>query len=95
MHLRGRSITIEVNPGQPDAQVLLNVPVYDFDNQGTQPLPEPVRVDPDDTVRVTCTHDNGLSELIPELQSQEPRYVVWGEGTTDEMCLGILISTPG
>ena len=20
-----------------------------------------------------------------------PRYVVWGDGTTDEMCLGILI----
>jgi hypothetical protein len=94
MHLRGRSIRIEVNPGQPDAKVLLDVPVYDFDNQGTQPLPEPVLVDPDDTVRVTCTHDNGLSELIPELQSQEPRYVVWGEGTTDEMCLGIIISTP-
>jgi hypothetical protein len=24
-----------------------------------------------------------------------PRYVVWGEGTTDEMCLGMLsVATP-
>ena len=22
-----------------------------------------------------------------------PRYVVWGEGTTDEMCLGLLLVT--
>jgi hypothetical protein len=24
-----------------------------------------------------------------------PRYVLWGEGTTDEMCLGILQATRG
>ena len=22
-----------------------------------------------------------------------PRYVVWGDGTTDEMCLGLLTAT--
>jgi hypothetical protein len=24
-----------------------------------------------------------------------PRYVLWGEGTTDEMCLGLLLVAPG
>jgi hypothetical protein len=30
---------------------------------------------------------------VPELQSEQPRYVTWGEGTSDEMCLGIVIYT--
>jgi hypothetical protein len=24
------------------------------------------------------------------LRASEPRYVVWGDGTSDEMCLGIV-----
>jgi hypothetical protein len=34
-----------------------------------------------------------LRRQLPELQHQPPRYVVWGEGTSDEMCLGILTVT--
>ena len=44
--------------------------------------------EPGDTVRVTCRHDASLRD-------GEPRYVVWGEGTTDEMCLGVLQVTRG
>ena len=36
MHLLGRSIKIEVNPGKPDARTLLDIPVWDFDNQGSR-----------------------------------------------------------
>jgi hypothetical protein len=25
------------------------------------------------------------------LRYQPPRYVVWGEGTADEMCLGLVV----
>jgi len=33
---------------------------------------------------------------VPELEDAPERYVVWGEGTTDEMCLGIVMVTqPG
>jgi hypothetical protein len=94
MHLLGRSIKVELNPGTPRAQVLLDVPVYDFDNQGARPLPKPVTVQRGDTYRVTCTHDAALRRQLPELKQLPPRYVVWGEGTSDEMCLGIVIWTP-
>jgi hypothetical protein len=67
--------------------------VWDFDNQRATPLPKPVRVKTGDVLRVTCTHDVGLRRLIPELQKEQPRYVTWGEGTSDEMCLGIVIYT--
>jgi hypothetical protein len=91
MHLLGRSIKVELNPGTGRAKTLLDNRKYDFDDQGARPLAEPVRVRPDDTYRVTCTHDAGLRSRLPELRRLQPRYVVWGEGTSDEMCLGIVI----
>jgi hypothetical protein len=93
MHLLGRSVRITLNPGAPGERVLLDVPSYDFDNQGAVPLAKPVQVKPGETVRVTCTHDAKLRAMIPQLSKQQPRYVVWGEGTSDEMCLGILTVT--
>jgi hypothetical protein len=93
MHLLGRSIRIDLDPGTAQARTLLDVPAYDFDDQGSRPLAQPVTARPGDTVRVTCTHDPELRRLLPALEDEEPRYVVWGEGTTDEMCLGILVVT--
>jgi len=89
MHLLGRSIRIETNPGTPEAKTILDIPVWDFDNQGSKPIP-PVHLDPADTVKVTCRHVQWLRDELPAFEGQEERYVVWGEGTTDEMCLGIL-----
>ena len=48
---------------------------------------------PGDTLRVTCTHDAALRSMVPELADEQPRYVTWGEGTSDEMCLGIVLYT--
>jgi hypothetical protein len=93
MHLLGRSIKIELNPGRPDARTLLDVPVWDFDKQGAIPLTRPAAIEPGDTLRVTCTHDQSLRDLLPAFDNAPERYVVWGEGTTDEMCLGILLVT--
>ena len=89
MHLLGRSIKIEVNPDTPDAQTILDIPIWDFDNQGTKPI-DPVHLDPFDTVRVTCKHVQWLRDVLPAFQGIPDKYVIWGEGTTDEMCLGML-----
>ena len=89
MHLLGRSIKIELNPGTPKAQTLLNIPVWDFDNQGAKPI-KPVHLSPGDQIRVTCRHDQSLRDKLPAFDGQPDRWVLWGEGTTDEMCLGIL-----
>ena len=43
---------------------------------------------------MTCRHAQWLRDADPAFETQrEDRYVVWGEGTTDEMCLGILTVT--
>ncbi|GLW09324.1 hypothetical protein Misp01_44530 [Microtetraspora sp. NBRC 13810] len=93
MHLLGRSIRIELNPGTPRARTLLDVPSYDFDDQSARILDRPARIGPGDTLRVTCTHDAGLRAMLPQLSGTPPRHVVWGEGTSDEMCLGVVIAS--
>jgi hypothetical protein len=93
MHLLGRSISVTLDPGRPGGRTLLDRPVWDFDNQRATPLRTPVRVAPGDTLRVTCTHDARLRGMVPELAGEQPRYVTWGEGTSDEMCLGIVLYT--
>ncbi len=94
MHMLGRSLKVELNPGTPNAKVLLDVPQFDFDNQRMAKLPEPVDVDPGDVLRVTCTHDAGLRKQVAQLSELPPRYVVWGDGTGDEMCIGIMTVSP-
>jgi hypothetical protein len=89
MHLLGREIRIETNPGTPQAKTVLDIPVWDFDDQGARDI-EPVTLNPGDTVKVTCKHVQWLRDQLPSFEGQPDRYIVWGEGTTDEMCLGML-----
>jgi hypothetical protein len=90
MHLLGRSIKVELNAGTSRAKVILDVPAYNFDDQRAVPLPEPVAVKKGDSLKVTCTHDAELRRMVSALKTVEPRYVVWGEGTSDEMCLAVV-----
>jgi len=94
MHLLGREISLVANQGTPREETVLDIDEWDFDNQGARPLPKPIDLDKGDTITVTCTHDAQLRRQLPALAGTEPRYITWGEGTTDEMCLGILTVTP-
>lgn len=90
MHLLGRKLTIVAHPGTPEEQTVLDIPLWDFDDQGSRPV-DPVRLDTGDEVEITCTHSQALRDRLPAFEAQrEDKYVVWGEGTTDEMCLGML-----
>ncbi|GLZ01808.1 monooxygenase [Actinoplanes sp. NBRC 103695] len=95
MHLLGRAIKVELNPGKPDAEMLLDVPDFNFDDQALQVLAQPIKLKAGDLLRTTCTHDAALRRQLPQLKTLPPRYVVWGEGTADEMCLGILTASSG
>jgi hypothetical protein len=95
MHLLGSSIRLELNPGTPRAKVLLDIPRWDFHWQNAYALARPLRAQPGDIVRVTCRHDVSKRRQPGSAVPEKPRYVLWGEGTTDEMCLGILQVTRG
>lgn len=95
MHMLGRSISIDLLRPDGSSRRLLDVKVWNFDDQSAHVLAKPVTVRPGDRLRVTCTHDASLRSKIPSLHALQPRYVVWGEGSSDEMCLGIVSYTTG
>jgi len=93
MHLLGTGMKIVLNPGTPQAQTLLDVTDYNFDYQRSYNLAKPVATVPGDRVQVTCTYDATLRQKLPQLRKLPPRFVTWGDGSSDEMCLAILAST--
>ncbi|HTZ43624.1 MAG TPA: hypothetical protein VMB79_07155 [Jatrophihabitans sp.] len=93
MHLLGRSIRIDLHRADGSTLRLLNIPSWNFDDQRATVLPQPVTINPGDRLTVSCTHDATLRSKLPALAKLPPRYVVWGEGSSDEMCLGILSYT--
>ena len=91
MHLRGRDISVVLDPGTARERTLLHIPAWDFHWQDVYYLRKPVAVGPGDTIRVRCTFDNSkANQPVVGPAQLTPRYVLWGEGTTDEMCLGML-----
>jgi hypothetical protein len=93
MHLLGRGMKIVLNPGKPDQKVLLNVTNYNFDYQRSYNLAHPVVTHTGDTVQVTCTYDPTLRQKLPQLRKLPARFVTWGDGSSDEMCLALLQGT--
>jgi hypothetical protein len=96
MHLRGQDISVVLNPGTPTEQTLLHIPAWVFHWQDVYYLKTPVHIGPGDTVRVRCTFDNSKAgQPVLGTKQLTPRYVLWGEGSTDEMCLAMLsVSIP-
>lgn len=93
MHLLGKSIQIDLLRQNGTSQRLLDIKVWNFDDQRATVLSQPITVRPGDQLKVTCTHDPTLRTKLPALAKLPPRYVVWGEGSSDEMCLGLVSYT--
>ncbi len=89
MHLLGSTFKMVLNPGTPEAKTILNVPNYNFHYQRAYNLKTPVKVMPGDKIQVTCTYDPTLAQELPTLRKLPPHFVTWGDGSSDEMCLGL------
>jgi mono/diheme cytochrome c family protein len=86
MHTRGLDIRVELN-----GKTLLHIPRWNFHWQDAYYLAQPVDANVGDRIRVTCSFDNSkVKQPLVNGKLLKPRYVLWGEGTTDEMCLGLL-----
>src|SRR5262249_9492177 len=91
MDLRGHGFTMALHPGTAKQQTPLHPPPWDFQWQDGHHPPPPDPAGPGGHIRITGTSNN-TSPRAPAVRSKQPapRYVLWGEGTTDEMCLGML-----
>jgi hypothetical protein len=96
MHTRGRDIKLILDPGTPKQRTLLHIPKWSFHWQDAYLLQKPIHLGPGDVLRVQCRFDNTIGAQ-PQVNGVhlQPRYVLWGEGTTDEMCLGLVEYTAG
>jgi hypothetical protein len=94
MHLLGVGMKFVLNPGTATQQTLLDVKDYDFHYQRGYDLAKPVPVGPGDAIGITCTYDPARELQLPILRRVPPHFVTWGDGSTDEMCLGLILMTP-
>lgn len=76
MHELGQQTRVTINPETPDALTVIDIPDWDFHWQGVYTIAQPIPLEAGDVLRLECWWDN----------SDGDRYVVWGEGTADEMC---------
>ena len=82
MHLRGRDISVVLDPGTPKEQTLLHIPAWVFHWQDVYYLKTPVKVTAADTVRVAARFDNskadqpvvGTKQLGPALRRVGRRH---------------------
>jgi hypothetical protein len=93
-HLLGKSSRLEIERADGSSECLLDIPRWDFHWQRSYTFARGKILQPGDKMSITCHWDNSAAAqpLINGAQ-QAPRDVKWGEGTTDEMCLGILYAT--
>jgi hypothetical protein len=90
-HLLGKSSRLEIERADGTNECLLDIPRWDFHWQRAYGFSRSKVMRPGDKLKVTCRWDNSAeNQPIINGQKQLPRAVEWGEGTNDEMCLGIL-----
>jgi mono/diheme cytochrome c family protein len=83
MHKLGTRGEQRIDRADGSQTCLLQLPRWDFDWQQAYSFAEPVRLEPGDSLHLGCEWDNSAGES----------NVNWGEGTGDEMCLGVYYIT--
>ena len=94
MHLLGAAMTITLNAGTPQAKTVLNEPNYNFDYQAAHDTSPWIKIAPGDRLTVSCRYNPRLAQELPVLRQLPPHFVSWGDGSSDEMCLGIVVEVP-
>jgi len=84
MHTLGTRTKMEIQRRSGARECLLDIPRWDFHWQGAYTLRQPKVVNPGDSIGIECHWDNSAPGAV---------NVNWGEGTGDEMCLGLYYMT--
>lgn len=94
-HLHGTHTNLEIVHADGGSQCLLDIPDWDFHWQGSYAFVQPKKVVPGDAFHITCHWDNSEARQPPGPDGRPltPRDINWGEGTTDEMCVGFMYLT--
>lgn len=80
-HLLGSKSRLQIDRADGTKECLLDIPRWDFHWQRSYRFEKTKLLRPGDALRITCHWDNSAPGA---------RDANWGEGTGDEMCLGIM-----
>ena len=96
MHQLGKSGRLWIDRKEGDSDCLLNIPDWDFNWQRGYRLDQPATLSPGDQLGIECSWDNSMAnQPVINGEKKSPEDVDWGEGTGDEMCLGVFYVTRG
>ena len=91
MHLLGERSRLWINRKDGTKTCIVNIDRWDFDWQFSYRLKDKLRFEPGDELALECHWDNSeKNQPVIDGQRLTMRDANWGEGSTDEMCLGIL-----
>ncbi len=88
MHLLGRKMTVTAALPDGSSQRIIDVPDWDFNWQNTYSYKKPLKLPSGTKVSLTATYDNSAAN--PRNPNNPPKLVMWGEQTTNEMCIAFL-----
>jgi mono/diheme cytochrome c family protein len=95
MHTRGASGRLSIERAGGASDCVLEIDAWDFHWQGSYGLVEPMRLEEGDELRLECHFDNSAAnQPVVDGVKMEPQDITWGEGTNDEMCLGVMLVAP-
>jgi len=93
-HTLGTQNKATIERADGSSECLVQIDDWNFHWQGSYGLREPTVFNPGDALKVECHWDNS-PENQPMVNGEQrpPADVYWGEGTTDEMCVGFFYLT--
>ncbi|MBL8266857.1 redoxin family protein [Steroidobacter sp.] len=86
-HFRGKSSSFVAHYPDGREEMLLNIPVYDFNWQSTYDLSKPLNVPAGTRIVYTQVFDNSVQN---KANPDPNREVTWGEQTWEEMVFGVI-----
>ncbi|MBA2665364.1 MAG: monooxygenase [Bradymonadaceae bacterium] len=96
MHMLGTKGRLWLDRAGDDDVCLLDVPRWDFGWQFGYLFDQPKRMQAGDKLMLKCHWDNSAAnQPMVDGVRREAQDVVWGDRTTDEMCLGIFLVSFG
>ena len=93
-HLRGTRSHLQINHWSGQQECLLDIQKWNFHWQMAYGFSQPKTFKPGDELSIECHWDNSQANQpwVGDMQLP-PQDLNWGEGSTDEMCLGALYVT--
>ncbi len=83
MHLRGKSMAVQLNQNE-SSRTILEVPKYDFNWQHTYQFLNPIKLADVRSISFTASYDNSAANPFNPDPSQ---FVTWGDQTWEEMAV--------